>query len=149
MTPAPKIKPTFHRWIGTEDDFQMSVAALMDEHTHNWFHVANERKTKTYTRANGSKWNPEGARLKAKGVKSGIPDVMCLDKINGWEGLAIELKVHPNKATDNQKQWLDKLAKLGWGVWVSDSREEGEQIVKQNVKPNHAANPLKQQGHGC
>ncbi len=54
---------------------------------------ANERKTSPRA----------GARLKKKGVKSGVPDILIFEPKGRYNGIAIELKTGNNKLTNNQK----------------------------------------------
>lgn len=104
-----------------EDDLQMAVARYLDHTNLVWFHPANERRTSPQA----------GARLKRKGVKSGVPDVMILTPNSKFNGLAIELKIKPNKPTPNQKKWLKSLLKCGWDCYVVYSLDEFLQIIKQ------------------
>lgn len=54
------------------------------------------------------------AKLKAEGVKAGVPDI-CLPVARcGYHGLFIELKAGDNNATDNQQRWLDDLTAQGY-----------------------------------
>lgn len=133
-----KPKPKHPRWIGREDDFQIAVAKLMDCHSRHWFHIAGERKTTPRA----------GAKLKAKGQKAGCPDVMCLDRRNSFQGLAMELKVHPNKPTDLQIQWLAKLNKLGWKTAVCYSIDEVIEIVEAYFETEPTINHNVQE-YGC
>lgn len=122
-----------------EDNLQESVASYLDHLGVLWFHPANERKTTPQA----------GARLKRKGVKSGVPDVMIIEPSNGYVGLAIELKVQtdnglkkngePKKKTggklsDNQKQWLLALEKKGWLSRVCYNFDEVEAVVTKYFK---------------
>jgi hypothetical protein len=97
-----------------EDDLQMAVARYLDYSNYLWFHVANERKAS----------NVAGVRLKKKGVKSGVPDIMIFEPNEKYSGLAIELKIKPNKTTPNQDKWLEDLNKKGWSTHVCYSLDE-------------------------
>jgi hypothetical protein len=101
----------------------MQVAQYLDLRGWLWNHTANERKTTIRA----------GARLKKKGVKPGVPDVMIYEpwkQVRGREptvfefsgfGVAIELKVGRNKPTEAQNGWLDALAARGWSTHVCRS----------------------------
>ena len=53
-------------------------------------------------------------KLKAEGVKAGVPDI-CLPVARGkYHGLYIELKAGKNKATKDQKEWLSALSEEGY-----------------------------------
>lgn len=55
-----------------------------------------------------------GARFKAEGVRSGVPDLMLPAARGGWHGLFLELKKEGGKIADNQRFWLDELTKQGY-----------------------------------
>jgi len=102
-----------------EDNLQQAVARYLDYQNIMWCHVANERKTTKQA----------GARLKKKGVKSGVPDCLIFNHSKSFTGLALELKIKPNKPTENQKKWLLELAVIGWEVNVAYSFDEAKEII--------------------
>lgn len=104
-----------------EDDLQKSVAKYLDLLGVCWCHVANERKTSFQA----------GARLKAKGVKSGVPDVLIFDPKNNYSGLAIELKIKPNKPTQNQLEWLKRLENVNWKTAIAYDFNEAKEIIDE------------------
>jgi hypothetical protein len=53
-------------------------------------------------------------RLKAMGVRAGVPDVLLPVASRGYIGLAIELKVPGGRATSDQLTWLGRLTAAGW-----------------------------------
>ena len=107
-----------------EDDLQKQVASYLDLRKVLWCHVANERKTSMQ----------EGVRLKAKGVKSGVPDCLIFNNKKNYKGLAIELKIKPNTPTDNQKEWLLELSLLGWLCVVCYSYDEAITCIDEYLK---------------
>ena len=59
-----------------------------------------------------------GARLKAQGVKTGVPDIY-LDVARGsWHGLRIELKAHGGRTSDDQHNWILNLQVQGYYAQV-------------------------------
>ena len=103
----------------TEDQLQMMVAKYLDIMGWTWCHVANERKTSPRA----------GGKLKAKGVKKGVPD--CLIFENWLEenrdvmpGIAIELKSAKGRLTTEQSDWLKALSERGWKTAVCRSLQE-------------------------
>lgn len=88
------------------------------------YHVPNE----------GKRSRIAGARLKAQGLKSGVPDVCLPTAHGGYIGLYIEMKVKPNKPTENQKQWLRKLREQGHLTAVCYSWEEAKQLIERYIK---------------
>jgi hypothetical protein len=109
-----------------EDNLQMAVARYLDLTNYVWCHVANERKASPQA----------GKRLRAKGVKSGVPDCLIFNQRNGFKGLALELKIKPNKPTENQKQWLSDLSVLGWLCKVAYDLDEAINIIDHYGKNN-------------
>ena len=59
-----------------------------------------------------------GRKLKAEGVKSGVPDIFLGVPRNGKHGLFIELKVGKNKPSKNQLWWIHSLRAEGYAVEV-------------------------------
>ena len=107
-----------------EDDLQKQVAKYLDLKKVLWCHVANERKTSFQA----------GARLKAKGVKSGVPDCLIFSKSLNYNGLALELKIKPNKPTDNQLIWLSDLSMLNWKCEVVYTFDDAKKIIDDYLK---------------
>jgi len=61
----------------------------------------------------GHRHKAVAAKLKAEGVRAGVPD-MCLPVARkGYHALYIELKAGKNKPTQSQKVWLEALEREG------------------------------------
>ena len=133
-----------------EDQLQMAAATYLDllsrTKKFRWFHPANERKTKLIQKKNGKFWTPEGTKLKAMGVKAGVPDVMIFK--TKWRpfnragenslGLAIELKAvyangKKNYPSKEQKEWMAYLKEIGWEVHVAYDFDTLKKIVDEYV----------------
>ena len=67
-----------------------------------------------------------GKKLKAEGVKSGVPDIFLGVPKNGKHGLFIELKVGKNKPSKNQLWWIHSLRAEGYAVGVCWGFEEAK-----------------------
>ena len=66
----------------------------------------------------GTRNKMEAVNLKRQGVVAGVPD-LCLAIPKGkYHGLYIEMKVHPNKTTEQQNSWLYNLSRYGYAVAV-------------------------------
>lgn len=66
---------------------------------------------------NGSKRDKiTGARLKAEGVKAGVPDIFLPVSNYNSLGLFIEMKIGKNKPTPEQKEWAERLSYYGYQV---------------------------------
>lgn len=72
----------------------------------------------------------EAGKLKAMGVKSGVPDIALLIPRNGFHGLIIELK-RPKTGivTDKQHEWLDFLSIQGYATRVCFGWEEARDAL--------------------
>jgi hypothetical protein len=94
----------------TEEMEQRKLAQYLDARGLLWCAVPN-----------GGHRNPiVGARLKAQGVKPGVPDILIFTPPRGMFGIvgvAIELKRAngvPSDLTPEQKQWLRDLEAVSW-----------------------------------
>ena len=85
------------------------------------YHIPNEGKRSSVT----------GARLKQAGLKSGVPDVCLPTAHGGYIGLYIEMKVKPNKPTENQKLWLRALREAGHFTAVCFDWEEAKNLIEE------------------
>ncbi len=111
-----------------EDNLQILVANDLDLTGWLWFHYP----------AGGKRGKKVGAMLKKFGTKRGVPDVMIFEAwrdltaprhpLDGF-GVAIELKVKPNRPTAEQKQWLADLKARGWLTAVCYSLDEVRDVV--------------------
>jgi hypothetical protein len=99
----------YHKYKGSEDNLQKSVAKYLDAKGLLWCHPPN----------GGTRNIVEATKLKAMGTKSGVPDCLIFTRKGGFSGLIIELKVGYNKPSENQVQFMNSLEKEGWLVVVS------------------------------
>ena len=82
----------------------------------------------------GQRSKATAARLKAAGVKSGVPD-LCLPYPRGrWHGLYIELKVGRNKPSEHQRAWLDYLDGQGYCVRVCYGADEAINAIRRYLE---------------
>ena len=124
----------FKPYIGSEDSFQRAVAKFLNGLNILWTHIANERKTDVKTNKKGVTYSASGAKLKAKGVKKGVPDCLLFEQRGDYLGLAIELKVGKNTSTPEQLQWKSNLCVRGWKVIESKSLDEVMFVVNEYLK---------------
>jgi len=116
---------------GTEDSLQIALAKYLDSLGVLWFHPANERQLSIRVNKNGTTYSPLGVKLKKKGVKSGVPDIILLEPRGIYHALFLELKVGKNKTTPNQKKWIAELNKRNYLTIVSYSLDESLTIIKK------------------
>lgn len=119
------------KYKGSEDNFQISLASYLDTIGVLWFHPANERQLAVKFNSKGRAYSPLGTKLKRKGVKSGVPDVIIFEPRGIYHALMIEIKVGNNKTTPNQKKWIAELNKRNYLCKVSYSLDESMDIVKK------------------
>lgn len=59
-----------------------------------------------------------GARLKAEGVRAGVPDLFLPVARRGFHGLFIELKAPGGGASPEQRGWIARLRQAGYSAEV-------------------------------
>lgn len=59
-----------------------------------------------------------GARLKAEGVKPGVPDIMLPVATGKWHGLWVEMKSPSGKLSDHQVFWIEELQEQNYQVSI-------------------------------
>ncbi|MDD6197471.1 MAG: VRR-NUC domain-containing protein [[Clostridium] aminophilum] len=82
----------------------------------------------------GTRNKREAGRLKAAGVKAGVPD-LCLPVPRGrWHGLWIEMKYGQNKPTVKQKDWIRRLRLQGYRVEVCYGQQEASEVILEYLE---------------
>ena len=104
-----------------EDALQIAVV--------NYLRLQYPNKIFTHCPNGGSRNAIEGAKLKRMGVSPGVPDLLFFNPIGIYTGLAIELKIKPNKPTETQIKWISDLISCGWLVKVCYSFDEAKEII--------------------
>ncbi len=72
-----------------------------------------------------------GARLKAEGVKAGVPDIWLPVARCGYHGLVIELKAPRGRASREQRAWIGALEEQGWLAAVCVGAEAARKLLDQ------------------
>lgn len=94
----------------TEHDLQASIIAECDLRANQ-----NPLYGRIFAVPNGGHRNKATAgKLKAEGVRAGVPDLLLLYPRHGYHGLVIELKVGNNSATRQQTEWMAWLKAQGY-----------------------------------
>ena len=71
-----------------------------------------------------------GARMKAEGLKRGIPDILLAVRKNAWASLWIELKVASGgKVSPEQTEWIAHLLSQGYCAIVCKGYEEARDTI--------------------
>lgn len=92
----------------TEDQHQRALATYLDAIGVLWFHTPNEAKRTKAARG----------RLKAHGMKAGVPDVIVLTAAANGRPTALELKRLNGRPTKAQLAFLDRADAEGWNAAV-------------------------------
>lgn len=80
----------------------------------------------------GSRNAIEAARLKAQGVKPGVPDIFLPCAKKGFYGLYIELKRQKGgRVSEEQKSMIDALRDEGYKVAVCKGWEEAKNVITE------------------
>jgi len=85
----------------------------------------------------GDRHKAVAAKLKAEGVKPGVPDLCLPYPTRGqcdswWHGLYIEMKSLDTKGrlSQPQKDWIEYLQRVGYNVAVAWNFDEAIQIIQ-------------------
>lgn len=79
----------------------------------------------------GQRHKVAAMKLKAEGVKSGVPDVMLPVAKKKYHGLFIEMKFGKNKTSENQNIWIENLKQQKYKVEVCYSAEEAQNVIEK------------------
>lgn len=69
-------------------------------------------------------------KLKAEGVKSGVPDIFLPHAVTPFHGLFIELKSQGGKLSDNQKHFIHNLKNQGYFTAVCIGAEQSIKTIQ-------------------
>lgn len=100
------------------------------------YHIPNEGKRSRAT----------GGRMKAEGLKSGVPDICLPVARGGNHGLYIELKRTKNSSTSSaQLEWLENLMKQGYYACICKGWEAAKKEILKYLnleKPGNGDNVI-------
>jgi len=103
--------------LKTEASEQLALAKWLDAIGVLWFHPVNE----------GRRSLRQGAQLKARGMKAGVPDIIilsCPPAASHVRGVAIELKRLGGKVSANQDIFMRKMRSCEWLTQVCYGAEQ-------------------------
>lgn len=105
------------------------------------FHVPNGGKRDSEVNAKGERFSREGNKLKAMGVRRGIPDYWHAVPLNGYIGFIIEFKEPgANMNTPHvkvQTEVQNDLRSVGYKVIVCDNTDEAKKQFLDYFKGSH------------
>ena len=101
----------------------------------NLIKYCNLRHIEIFAIPNGGRRNPKEAYfLKLEGCSAGVPD-LCVPIPKGkYHGLFIELKVGKNKASENQKAWINYLNSVGYLAVVCYGCDKSIELIERYIK---------------
>lgn len=80
----------------------------------------------------GKRYATTARRLKAEGVKAGVPDLCLPVSRGGFHGLYIELKrTRGNQPTENQEGWIAALERQGYKAAVCYGWERAATAIQE------------------
>jgi hypothetical protein len=79
----------------------------------------------------GHRHKATAAKMKAEGVKRGVPDICLPVARDGFFGLYIELKYGKNKTTNEQTGWLLNLVDQGYFAVIATGFEEAKKYIER------------------
>jgi hypothetical protein len=77
----------------------------------------------------GHRYSPEAAKLKAEGLKPGVPDICLPVARSVFHGLYIELKFGDNTASPQQRNWIEALREQGYRALVVTGWEAAASVI--------------------
>ena len=84
-----------------------------------------------YAVPNGGDRNLQVARkLKAEGVRAGVPDLCLPAPRRGYHGLYLEMKSEDGVATKEQKEFLHGVSEEGYCAVIVHGMEEGREVLE-------------------
>jgi hypothetical protein len=117
----------------SEHEMQVALFDWIDAHIDDYPGLAS-----AFAVPNGGDRHPAtAARMKAEGVRAGVPDVLLLwpSHDGRYPGLAMELKVGKNQPSATQQEWLQRLKEAGFYAVVvrNDWRTAAREIIEYLV----------------
>lgn len=88
------------------------------------FHIPNEGKRSKYT----------GGRMRAEGMKAGVPDIFLPVPSGQYHGLFIEMKSEGGRPSREQTMWLNSLERQGYRVGVCKGFEQAAALIMDYLK---------------
>ena len=110
------------RLVPLECDEQVALAQWLDWSRIPYFAIPN----------GGDRHPAVAAKLKAEGVKAGVPDLFLPIPRGAHHGLFVEMKrQRGGKLSDDQKDWIIKLQAQGYEVKVCAGFEAAKAAIEE------------------
>ncbi|KKN59947.1 hypothetical protein LCGC14_0536970 [marine sediment metagenome] len=116
----------FDKFLSKEQILHIQVCTYLELQYPKVFfiHPHNEGKRTPYERYLADKMR----------IRRGAPDILIFAKRGNVSGLAIELKIKPNKSTQAQNDCLDKLSINGWWTKICWDFDGAKAIIDNYLK---------------
>lgn len=88
------------------------------------YHIPNEGKRSKAT----------AGRLKAEGLKKGVPDLCLPVARGGYHGLYIELKAIGGRPTHEQVGWIGNLRQQGYHAEICAGADRAIRVIEEYLK---------------
>lgn len=82
----------------------------------------------------GHRHKAVAAKLKAEGVRSGVPDLWLPVPVAGFHGLVVEMKTLTGRPTEQQLDWLDFLARQGYMATMCKGADAAIQTIRNYLE---------------
>lgn len=114
----------------------MALKSAVSEHDHQvavikWFDLQyKEHRGRLFAIANGGQRHVRVAqKLKAEGVRRGVPDMFLPVPMKDWCGLFVELKREKGWPTAEQEDWIDYLNSMGYCAVICRGFDEAKEAI--------------------
>ena len=101
-----------------------------------WFDLQYPKYAgRLYAVPNGGARHPAvAAKLKAEGVRRGIPDLHLPIRTPFFSGLVIEMKAETGRMTVEQADWIDFFSSQGFAAVVCKSLSSAQETIKSYIR---------------
>lgn len=97
----------------------------------------------------GLRTKATAAKLKAEGVKAGVPDLFLSVPRGRYHGLYIEMKAGKNKPTQEQKEWIEQLNAQGYIACWCVGWESAAGLIKTYLQGQQIQTESNWRWSGC
>lgn len=70
-------------------------------------------------------------KLKAAGLKPGVPDLLLALPRGAWHGLFIEMKRRGGRVSEDQVAWRDRLRGVGYAAEVCEGADAARAVIRR------------------
>ena len=82
----------------------------------------------------GRRYSPQAAKLKAEGLRAGVPDLFLPVPIRYWHGLFIEMKLPGRVASREQENFITAMRHRGYDAVVCYSADDAIARIKDYLR---------------